>query len=255
MNTSSTKRWMILLLVLLALAVASCVRQAAVVQPEEPARETDAQEPVQETAEETAQEKGLSPEEQKAILEENRALWAFPDEPWSEPWFYTFTDLDHNGRLEVLAASTQGSGLYTYVKFYELRADGSGLDNLYHEGQEIEGADDWPEIVMDSLDCYYDGAADAYYYVCDNVLRISAAEHHISRAALCLKDGVAEWETLATCLHSVEGDLEKAEYRDASGAEIDEAAFAQAAELRFAGLEKSELKLDWIEAGSPAPEG
>ncbi len=253
MNRSNRKKRMVLLLVLLALALAGCVRQAAVEQDPQPAQES-AQEASQEPAQESAQEKGLSPDQQKAILEENRALWAFPEEPWSEPWYYTFTDLDHNGRLEVLAASTQGSGIFTYVHFFEVRADGSGLDDLCPENAEIEGAEDWPEVVKDSLDCYYDSASDSYYYVCDNVLRIGAAEHHMIRAALCLKDGAAEWETLATCRHTVEEYVETAEYRDANGAEIDEAAFEQAAELRFTGLEKSELKLDWIEVETPAAE-
>ena len=30
-------------------------------------------------------------------------------------WSYAVTDLNHNGRLELLAASVQGSGRYTYV--------------------------------------------------------------------------------------------------------------------------------------------
>ena len=52
----------------------------------------------------------LSEEAQRAVIDSNRALWEFPTEPWGERWFYTVTDLDRNGWLEVLAASTQGTG-------------------------------------------------------------------------------------------------------------------------------------------------
>ena len=45
-------------------------------------------------------------EEQRRILEENRGLWAFEEEEYSPDWYYAFTDLDHNGLLEVLSAST-----------------------------------------------------------------------------------------------------------------------------------------------------
>ena len=75
MNRSNRKKWMVLLLVLLALALAGCVRQAAVEQDPQPAQES-AQEASQEPAQEGAQEKGLSPDQQKAILEELSAKGA-----------------------------------------------------------------------------------------------------------------------------------------------------------------------------------
>ena len=69
-------------------------------------------------------------EEQRRILEENRSHWTFDEEDYTPDWYYAFTDLDHNGLLEVLAASTQGSGMFTYVHFYEVLPDGSGVRNL-----------------------------------------------------------------------------------------------------------------------------
>ena len=131
-------------------------------------------------------------EEQIQILEANRQLWAF-HEFYESPWFYAFTDLDVNGRLEVIAASTQGSGIFTYVNFYEVRADGSGIDNLYHADVEIEGPDDWPEIVVDSLPCYYDAAEDRYWYPCEGVTHDGYAHQYYAWQALSLKDGVADW--------------------------------------------------------------
>ena len=105
----------------------------------------------------------LSVEEQRRILEENRSLWTFDEGEYAPDWYYAFTDLDHNGLLEVLSASTQGSGIFTYAHLYEVLPDGSGVRNLYHADGEIEGPDDWPEIILDTLPCYYDSAADRYY--------------------------------------------------------------------------------------------
>ena len=139
----------------------------------------------------------LPQEKQLEILEANRASWEFR-EPYESPWFYAFTDLDLNGQLEVIAASTQGSGVFTYVNFYEVRADGSGIDNLYHANVEIEGPDDWPEIVLDSLPCYYDAAAGRYYYPCEGVTHDGYAHQYYSWQALCLKDGAADWEFIAS---------------------------------------------------------
>ena len=134
----------------------------------------------------------VSLEEQPSILEANRSLWEFT-EPWESPWFYAFTDLDHNGRQEVIAASTQGTGIFTYAHFYEVKPDFSGIENVYRSDPALEGPDDWPEIVTDALSFYYDAAADRYWYVCEGVTRDGVAHQYYAWYALCLKDGSARW--------------------------------------------------------------
>ena len=190
-------------------------------------------------------------ETQLQILQANRSAWEFRD-PYESPWFYTFTDLDLNGRLEVIAASTQGSGVFTYVNFYEVRADGSGVDNLYHANVEIEGPDDWPEIVLDRLPCYYDTAAGRYYYPCEGVTHDGYAHQYYSWQALCLKDGVADWELIAS--KNVDWDengSDTTECRDAQGNVISPQDYDSAVERRFAGLQKMELTLNWTQVEIP----
>ena len=72
---------------------------------------TAAPEDQTETAEVSAAPDLLPEEEQRRILEENRGLWAFEEEEYSPDWYYAFTDLDHNGLLAFLSATTQGSGI------------------------------------------------------------------------------------------------------------------------------------------------
>ena len=193
----------------------------------------------------------LPQEKQLEILEANRASWEFR-EPYESPWFDAFTDLDLNGQLEVIAASTQGSGVFTYVNFYEVRADGSGIDNLYHANVEIEGPDDWPEIVLDSLPCYYDAAAGRYYYPCEGVTHDGYAHQYYSWQALCLKDGAADWEFIAS--KNVDWDengSNTTECRDAQGNVISQQDYDSAVERRFAGMQKMELKLTWTQVEIP----
>ena len=194
----------------------------------------------------------LSVEEQRRILEANRSLWAFDEGDFAPDWYYTFTDLDHNGLLEVISASTQGSGIFTYVHFYEVLPDSSGVKNLYHADVEIEGPDDWPEIIRDALPCYYDRAADRWYYVCANDIRDGAAHSMSQLAALCLKDGVAEWEHLASVDIQWTEAGEQKTYMDSAGNPISEQDFNSAVERRFAGMEQSELKLEWTAVTSTA---
>ena len=199
-------------------------------------------------------------EEQKQIFEDNRELWAFT-EPYDSPWFYTFTDLDRNGRLEVIAATTQGTGIFTYGNFWEVLPDGSGIDNCYHKDVEIEGPDDWPEVIQDSLPCYYDAASGCCYYPCENVTRDGYAHQYYSWQVLCLKDGVAEWEFLAAKHVNWRNEETGEEYpdavtacEDAAGNPISEQDYDGVVEKRFAGMEKSELQLDWVRVENPWPE-
>ena len=193
-----------------------------------------------------AAETALTAEEQRRILEDNRSLWTFDQEDYSPDWYYAFTDLDHNGLLEVLAASTQGSGMFTYAHFYEVLPDGSGIKNLYHADEEVEGPDDWPEVVMESIPCYYDSSSDCYYYVCTNTTRDGAAHSISQTAALSLKDGVAEWEYLACMdIRMADSGEEKTSYEDAEGNSITEEDYNSVVEKRFAGMEQSEFKPEW----------
>ena len=189
---------------------------------------------------------------QRQVIEENRELWAFTD-PYDSPWYYTVLDLDHNGLLEILAATTQGTGIFTYAHYYEVLADGSGLKNLYHEGVEIEGPDDWPEVIRDSLDFYYDPADDSYHYLCEGVTREGAAHQYFAWYALCLQNGVAEWELLAS--KDVEwlngGETENITCKDAQGNPITEQEYDTAAEERFEGLEKRTAALFWTQEEIP----
>ncbi len=185
--------------------------------------------------------------EQRELIERNRALWSFPDDPWSDPWFYTVTDLDHNGRLEILAATTQGTGIFTYANYYEVNETGTALVDCCPGDEETEGADDWPEIILNTLPCFHDRAADRYYYTCEGVTREGAAHQYFGWYALCLKDGAAEWETIAR--KELEwrngGEGPYTVCTDAAGNPIGEQDYDAAVEKRFAGLEKTELELVW----------
>ncbi|MBQ9661960.1 MAG: hypothetical protein IJV40_02270 [Oscillospiraceae bacterium] len=245
------KKLAVLLCVLTALSLCACGGSAVVIE--------DAKGPAPTPGTDlTATMPGTAPsmpeDMQKQLLEDNRALWAFT-EAYESPWFYTFTDLDHNGRLEVIAASTQGTGVFTYANFYEVRADGSGIENCYHAYAEIEGQDDWPEIVRDSLPCYYDRANNRYYYACEGVTRSGYAHQYYAWYALCLKDGAAEWELIASKnMDWDEQGTESVVCRDAQGNSITEQDYDIAVERRFGGLERSTLQLAWTQEEIPYEE-
>ena len=56
---------------------------------------------------------------QLSLIAANASVWV-QDASYGTVYQYTVTDLDQNGRLEVIAASLQGTGLYTYSCFFEV---------------------------------------------------------------------------------------------------------------------------------------
>ena len=236
------------------ICLSACSGNTSVIQntaptPEQPAVAAPAPTTVSQTEQKVP---SIPIEDQKKILENNRGLWEFT-EAYDSPWFYTFTDLDHNGRLEVIAATTQGTGIFTYANFYEVRQDGSGIDNCYHENVEIEGPDDWPEIVTDSLPCYHDAAGDCYFYACEGITREGYAHQYYAWYALCLKDGTADWEFIASkdVTWTDEGASSMVECRDARNNIISSQDYDSAVDRRFYGMEKTALNLDWTQMEIP----
>ena len=101
-------------------------------------------------------------------------------------YFYTVTDLDHNGRLELIAAACQGTGLFTTAEIYEVAPDKASLvkcaDNLVNDG------DAYPDMIKDGpCDVYTDGTA--YYYIISDVMRSGAAGSSETVTSLCLQNG------------------------------------------------------------------
>ena len=62
------------------------------------------------------------------LIADNADNWK-QDVP-SGVWGYSVTDLDQNGRLEIIAASVQGTGFYTYLDIYEVNEEGTGLTKI-----------------------------------------------------------------------------------------------------------------------------
>ncbi len=209
------------------------------------------------TVEATQQESTPAPEtpapalpsesEQRQLLMDHYAEWRFPDGP--EPWFYAFTDLDHNGRLEVLAASTQGSGIFTYVECREVNAAFDGLDHCTADYAEEEFFA-WPEIIVEEAPCYYDSASGLYHYLFTDLTRVGAAQHYETLCDLCLSDGKLSYQPLASRETLNDDSGEHITCTDADGNAISEAEYDAWPAKVFAGMEQSSPPFVWTQVGS-----
>lgn len=91
------------------------------------------------------------------------------DDPF-ESMNYAVTDLDQNGRLEIIASSgQQGSGRFTYTDYFQVNQAGDGLKKL--KTSSMAGSD----IVKNISTAYFDPDIREYHYITSDFASAGAA--------------------------------------------------------------------------------
>ena len=193
----------------------------------------------------------MSEADQRALIERSRALWQ-PDLS-TETWFSTVTDLDHNGRLEILTASLQGTGLFTWVNVWEVNESFTGLSRCPDNTREGEA---WPDIIKDTITCYRDSVSGRYTYVCEDMMRDGAAHYWTGLDSFCLENGRIELRTLASkdeLYDNLGGSSIR--YFNENGTEISMDDYSSMERNSFAGQEQGTLTLSWTQMeAQPTPQ-
>ena len=159
--------------------------------------------------------------------------WSFK-EVWESPWFYSFADLDRNGRLEVAAATLQGTGLYTTANYYEVSSDFTGIVPCTYE---LEEGGSFPDVISDAapVPCYFEPSTGRYYYLFTDIVRSGFQEAYIGVIALCLHDGQIDLIPVAS-RYEYYSDVDvpaQITYRNSRGEEISQAEYENAVVNRF----------------------
>ncbi len=155
-----------------------------------PGKVTETQPPVTAQPAVTEETASIDFEAQIKLLADSQSQWQQPED-MGEPYYYAVTDLDRNGRLEILAMSTQGTGVFTYGKIYEVNDSGSALAEC---SLPLEEGEALPELIMTSVPAA--NAQGTYYYLFHDDVKNGAAEYHQLIQAVSLKDGAISIETL-----------------------------------------------------------
>ena len=180
-------------------------------------------------------------EEQLALIADNAALWR-QDVDYGL-WGYATADLDQDGCLEILSASLQGTGLYTYLNVFSVSPDGTALNEVKQDRPEYESA---PDIMQDSAPVFYDPEAKTYYYVFSDFIRNGFAENFEYKRGIWLEEGTWK-EVLLAGRDTKCTDIESCTdtFTGPDGEEISAEQFGTAEDIRFGGLSKGTLMLSW----------
>lgn len=197
---------------------------------------TDSTEPLPEE-----EQSGKSLSEQLQVIAECRDLWMQATEYAGDFCQYAVTDLDHNGRYEIIVADVTGTGIYTYSSFYEVNESYNGLNEC---GTDFVEGDSQPDIVSDTLETYIDDQGHYFYAVYD-LMKNGAAQYYENVRALTLSDGRICTAPIAYRTTIYDEGVPTVTCEDADGNTITEEEYESAAENYFAGYSKSTTSVVW----------
>ena len=133
---------------------------------------------------------------------------------YMDSYHYAVTDLDQNGRLElIISTGVNGTGHITNNWYYEISKDGSKLKKCKGKTFGNEGHD-----ILDAIHTVYiDQQEHNYYYRVYGITHVSGGENYESLGFLQLKNGTFTDNYLAGGSHIVskkgKGIVRKPHYR------------------------------------------
>ena len=187
-------------------------------------------------------------------------------------WFYTVTDLDHNGLLELVATKVMPNGVVK-LKVWEVNLNGNEMLPCTlpavppPEGQSADAyKDDFSVNIHDDVvDTFYDSANNVYYYIFvtvdgiekmltgDQAQTVGAGSMVTTYSAVNLKDCALKDGQLALCSSlPTEGGQLQITCRNNQKEDITMDQFVGITDTTFAGMARSNTAFDWFRADEAA---
>ena len=160
-------------------------------------------------------------------------------------WYYSVTDLDHNGRLEFVAAAQHPADRSTNLKVWEVSTDGSALTEFTLNKDPEES---FPDILTDTADTYHDAVNNAWYYLCYDNIILSATEVYTLKCGVSVKDSVVGYDSYAVEHTEVKNGFRNVSHTDTMGNIISPEQYSSAGTNALAGMERSSTSFDWFTA-------
>ena len=192
----------------------------------------------------TTEKEMLSPAEQIALISAECAQW-LPNEEWYyQPYSYAVTDLNQNGRLELLVSCCQGTGIFTITDVYEVSEDGESL--IYCENSLGEGASQ-SDLIVSQAPVYYNEESGAYTYLFSDYMRSGWAWNGEDLRAVTLTEGLLTEEAIVGVTNEYDEEANcTTTYYNAGGEVIDEVTYNTAITEFFADCVELEVLFNWL---------
>ena len=152
------------------------------------------------------------------------------------------TDMDMDGRLEVIVSYDGETEHYTYTKIYEVNEKFDGLEEVSTDFAQMASQ---PDTIKDVWTLYYNGNEDTIYYVLEDYRKSSPESNTNTIVAVKIKDNKMTTEVLAVKSSKTTREGVVISYTNAAGEGISEDEYLNAAANRFSGMNRYEVALSW----------
>lgn len=185
--------------------------------------------------------------QQIRLIAESSDLWQADDEmDW---WGYAVTDLDQNGRLELISSETHGTGMFTTTRIWEVSEDMASLlpcETDEHCGPIFEARSE-----MDTksyiIPTYYDAATGKYWYILDGFVKDGAFRHYEDKRTISLSHGAFSGSFLAFRETLWDESGEHISCRDGDENIITEDDYEHIADQYFQNHEGGTTTIKWVQ--------
>ena len=158
-------------------------------------------------------------------------------------WSYSVTDLDHNGRLEVLA-TMKDANRTTFVNVWEVNAEQNALAACK---VNIPQGQSFPYLYAENADTFYDSTTDTWAYMFYDNMVLNTNDVYTFKSSVTLKDGMLSFTQHATQVTSnASGGYQQTAFFDAGGNPISPEQYNSAGVNAFASANKSSTNFGWF---------
>ena len=199
----------------------------------------EGEEEIKESEPEAKEESDIT--NQLQIIVNNKSLW-IGDDSDSALYSYAITDLNQNGRVEIISSSIQGTGMYTRSYYWEVNESFDGLKEYKHKEEEYSSEAD---IVVNTVPVYFDSTLNRYYYVFDDLLKNGAAQYYENKRAIYLEnEQIIEIFLAYKATIYIDTDP-TITITDANSNTISEEEYNNIADQFFVDMEKKQANIGW----------
>ena len=193
---------------------------------------------------EKEQTETINVEKQIDVIMNNIDTWNLStDEDIYAPYGYAITDLDQNGRLEIIASSCQGTGIYTYSNYYEVNESLNGLNKIE---RNVEEGSSEADIMIPTVKVFINKATNEYHYIFDDLVKVGAAEYYENKQDIVLQNGKIYEKAIAYRNTVYTDSNPNVTLKDANNKEITAEDYALIENKLFSNLELKFANIEWV---------
>lgn len=168
------------------------------------------------------------------------SLSQFRQDESAGKWYYAITDFDGNGRLEILAATANGTA--TSASLWEVNEN---KDGFLKSGWMLSEGESFPDVLTESADTFAEPSTGIKYYIFEDTTT-TADSFSSEKCAITLLSGNIVYKLLASRSSEQINGFVAINFKDAAGNIITPEDFNEIVSKTFAGYTRSSTSFGWF---------